>query len=61
MTDESSQTALTAQQIDSMLKEKLKRQDVIIAADRKIANNPTNSRNDEFSDATKAQVTREHR
>lgn len=35
MTDESSQTALTAQQIDSMLKEKLKRQDVIIAEDGK--------------------------
>jgi hypothetical protein len=35
MTDESSQTALTAQQIDSMLKEKLKRQDFIIAEDGK--------------------------
>ena len=35
MTDESSQTALTAQQIDSMLKEKLKRQDIIIAEDGK--------------------------
>jgi hypothetical protein len=35
MTDESSQTALTAQQIDSMLKEKIKRQDMIIAEDGK--------------------------
>jgi hypothetical protein len=35
MTDESSQTALTAQQIESMLKEKLKRQDMIIAEDGK--------------------------
>ena len=35
MTDESSQTALTGQQIDSMLKEKLKRQDIIIAEDGK--------------------------
>jgi Meiotic cell cortex C-terminal pleckstrin homology len=33
MTDESSQTALTAQQIENMLKEKIKRQEAIIAED----------------------------